>query len=175
MAFAGISDLRILHLVHTGLMTMPPLDPVRSTLKELYLDFNNISFVPGGYFSGFKTLQILSIRHNILRLFPVITQLQLTISKLLLTNNILQSIPYGFNGTFIQNWHHSTWVKIALGRLIWTCWPPFLRWKHWICKIIELCSSPQVTRNIVSGTVRMGKWQSAFCISMETQFTVVAK
>ena len=99
MAFAGISTLRILHLVRTGLLTMPPLDPVRSTLKELYLDFNNISFVPRGYFSGFKTFHILSIRYNILRLFSDITQLQLTISKLLLRNNILQSIPDGFNGT----------------------------------------------------------------------------
>ena len=81
-------------------MTMPPLDPVRSTLKELCLDFNNISFVPGGYFSGFKTLHILAIRHNILRLFPDITQIQFTISKLFLSNNILQSISDGFDGTF---------------------------------------------------------------------------
>ena len=99
MAFAGISTLRILHLRHTGMMDMPPLDPVGSTLEELNLDFNNISFVPRGYFSGFEALRILSIKYDILSLFPDITQLQFTITSLILDRNIIQSIPDGFNGT----------------------------------------------------------------------------
>ena len=114
MAFAGISTLRILHLRHTGMMDMPPLDPVGSTLEELNLDFNNISFVPRGYFSGFGALRILSIKYNILSLFPDITQLQFTITRLSLSRNIIQSIPDGFNGTIYPK---LTAMRLAANRI----------------------------------------------------------
>ena len=57
MAFAGIHDLRTLSLFQTELISMPPLNPIKSTLKILNLNSNHISFVPSGYFQGFKQLQ----------------------------------------------------------------------------------------------------------------------
>ena len=92
MAFAGIHDLRTLTLFHTELIYMPPLNPIKSTLKTLNLNYNHISFVPSGYFQGFKQLQKLYFTKNAFRLVPDIMALHDTISILIFTRNNIDSI-----------------------------------------------------------------------------------
>ena len=87
MAFAGIHDLRTLSLFQTELISMPPLNPIKSTLKTLNLNSNHISFVPSGYFQGFKQLKNLYFSKNAFRLVPDIMALHDTISILIFTMN----------------------------------------------------------------------------------------
>ena len=92
MAFAGIHDLRTLTLFHTELIYMPPLNPIKSTLKILNLNSNRISFVPSGYFQGFKQLQKLFFTENTFRVVPDISALHNTIVVLILSMNSIHSI-----------------------------------------------------------------------------------
>ena len=92
MAFAGMHNLRTLVLDDTGLIKMPLLNPIKSTLKSLYIHSNHISFVPSSYFQGFKQLQTLSFIKNAFRLVPDIVALHNTIVFLYLSLNDIHSI-----------------------------------------------------------------------------------
>ena len=105
MAFAGISSLQSIRLMHTGLISMPPLTPVKNTLKRLRLDYNNISRVPHGYFLGFEKLHFLSMRCNKLHQVPDITPLHNIITYLDLGENNIVSISGVLNGTTYRQLH----------------------------------------------------------------------
>ena len=92
--------------MYTGLMSMPPLTPVKNTLKKLKLDYNDISRVPQGYFLGFKKLQKLSMCCNILRQVPDITPLHNTIGYLSLGGNKIMSLSGALNGTTYRQLHY---------------------------------------------------------------------
>ena len=87
--------LRTLHIVRAGLMSMPPLTPVKNTLEDIVLTYNNISGVPSDYFSGFKKLKCLTMTGNSLCLIPNISPLYNTIINLQLENNKIYSISGG--------------------------------------------------------------------------------
>ena len=99
MAFAGIHTLQRMSLIDTGLSSMPPLTPVKNTLRNLCLDHNNISYVPPGYFLGFNKLGTLSMNSNLLLEVPDVYPLLNTITKLFLNTNHVLSISGGLNGT----------------------------------------------------------------------------
>ena len=99
LAFAGLSTLSTLYLGRTGLMMVPPLGPVKNTLEELHLFYNNISSIPWGYFVGFKKLAVLSLGHNSLYEIPDISPLRSTITKLDFEFNKVNSISFGLNWT----------------------------------------------------------------------------
>ena len=84
---------------HTGLNTMPPLDPVKKSLETLYLDYNNISVVPSVYFEGFECLVEVYLQFNYLHTFPDVTPLSRTLITLQLSHNKVQSIPHKFYTT----------------------------------------------------------------------------
>ena len=92
MVFAGLNFLRTIHLTKTGLISMPPVIPVKSTLEELVLTDNNISVVPRGYFVGFKTLKRLIMIGNSLSLIPDISPVLNTIIDLQLSQNDINFI-----------------------------------------------------------------------------------
>ena len=99
LAFSGIPSLRFLLLFYAGLMTVPPLNPVKCTLKELDLSYNNISSIPRGYFVGFKNLALLSMRYNLLHEIPDIAPLRNTIIEIQLYFNQIISISGALNRT----------------------------------------------------------------------------
>ena len=99
MTFAGVLYLRTLRLWHLGLKSMPPITPVKSTLEELFLDYNNISTVPSDYFFGFKKLEILLMQGNTLYSVPNVLPLRPTIINLQLGVNNIHSITGALNGT----------------------------------------------------------------------------
>ena len=80
-------------------MSMPPLNPIKNSLKKLVLDYNNISRVPHGYFLGFKKLRMLCMCCNILQQVPDITPLHNTINYLCLGENNIMSISGVLNET----------------------------------------------------------------------------
>ena len=99
MAFAGISNLCWLSLIHTGLMSMPPLTPVKNSLARLVLHSNNISRVPHDYFLHFKKLYLLDLSSNILHQVPDITPLHNIITFLRINENNIMSISGWLNAT----------------------------------------------------------------------------
>ena len=99
MAFAGFHDLRTLTLKHTGLTSMPSINPVKRNLERLVLEYNNISVVPPGYFSAFKTLKYLCMYSNRLHLVPDISALHNTMIYVHLGENNIHSISHSLNGT----------------------------------------------------------------------------
>ena len=96
--------------MYTGLMRMPPLNPVKNTLKKLKLDYNDISRVAQGYFLGFKKLQMLSMCCNILQKVPDITPLHNTITYLELGANKIKSISSALNGTM---YHQLCYISLG--------------------------------------------------------------
>ena len=92
MAFDGIYALRYLSIVRTGLGTMPPLSPVKSTLQTLGLAYNIISQVPQDFFNDFVCLNTLDMRGNILHQIPNVTPLQFSLTSLYLNQNSIDTI-----------------------------------------------------------------------------------
>ena len=99
MAFAGIHDLHRLYLFYTELISMPPLNPIKRTLKILYLNSNHISFVPSSYFQGFKQLQKLNFAKNAFCVVPDVAALHNTIVILFFSMNNIHSINGWLNKT----------------------------------------------------------------------------
>ena len=92
MTFNGIYELRVLSLVQTGLVTMPPLSPVKNTLRELYVVDNSISQVPQNYFNDFASLNTVSLAINVLHQIPNFTPLQFSLTNLQLSLNNIDTI-----------------------------------------------------------------------------------
>ena len=90
--FSGIYELRVLRLAKNGLENMPPLSPVKSTLRELYLEYNRISQVPQDYFNDFPCLNTVSLGLNVLHQIPNFTPLQFSLTKIHLAMNIIDTI-----------------------------------------------------------------------------------
>ena len=98
MAFVGIHCLLTLRLEETSLRTMPPLAPLKSTLEQLLLFYNNISFVPRNNFLGFRKLHTLNMRGNNLCVIPDITPLRHILIHIQLNGNKLRTISSGLIG-----------------------------------------------------------------------------
>ena len=95
MAFAGLHFVRSMSIIYAGLISMPPVDPIKSTLEHLDLQNNNISIVPTCYFSGFKEFKTLIMNDNSLCLIPDISPLHNTLSNLQLSRNNIKYISGG--------------------------------------------------------------------------------
>ena len=99
LAFVGLTTLCNLNLMHAGLLMVPPLSLVKSTLEELHLVHNNISSVPRDYFVGFEKLAVLSLRNNLLYEIPEISSLWSTITNINFDSNRVNYISLGLNWT----------------------------------------------------------------------------
>ena len=112
--------------MNAGLMSVPPVTPVKSTLEELVLINNNISTVPPRYFSSFKKLKHLSMRSNSLCLIPDISPLHNTIINLDLGRNNIASISGGVIKTVYPLLKFLTLEKNALNKFdsnVMSFWP----------------------------------------------------
>ena len=130
MAFAEIRNLRLLSLVNTWLMTMPPLKPVQSTLYKLSLTRNNISSVPKGYLFGFKKLSVLCLSRNAFKEIPDITALKNSLTNIFLEFNQINSIAGWLNETTypqLTDIHLSNNVITTFNPEVLLFWPALLR------------------------------------------------
>ncbi|XP_015208177.1 lumican [Lepisosteus oculatus] len=92
-AFKGVKSLAYLDLSHNKIKRLPMDLP--SSLEMFYIDHNNVTSIPSGYFQKFPKLQYLRISHNQL-VDSGIPQNVFNISSLIeldLSFNKLQSVP----------------------------------------------------------------------------------
>ena len=92
MTFNGIYELRVLSIAKAGLVTMPPLSPVKSTLRELYVVDNRVSQVSQDYFKDFACLNTVYLTINVLHQIPNFTPLQFSLTELQLSLNNIDTI-----------------------------------------------------------------------------------
>ena len=92
-AFCGLSSLTIITLKHCEIREMPPLNPVKHTLKAMRLLQNQITSIPHGYFFGFPKLHTLDMSSNFLRSVSQIYSLSATVRYLIFGSNRLEDFP----------------------------------------------------------------------------------
>ena len=98
-AFYGPIDLRYLRMTHCQILQMPPLNPVKRTLRSIVLANNKITTIPMLYFYGFGRLNYLDLSHNSLTSISQLYALSATLETLFLDTNRLKNFPATFNNT----------------------------------------------------------------------------
>ena len=91
-AFHGLHSLADLELQHCSLKEMPPLDPVKSTLKHLNLRSNLLRKIEQDFFHGFVQLTSLDFARNHLSSLPDLSPVAQTLSNFKAPYNEIISI-----------------------------------------------------------------------------------
>ena len=100
-AFRGLRSLKTLVLISCAIKHMPPLDPVKHTLKKLHLGHNDLLFIEPSYFSGFPCLKTLNLNFNHLPVVPDIKHLAGTLRRFDIMKNPVSSLkPFLWNITY---------------------------------------------------------------------------
>ena len=90
--FCGLEELEILDLQYNKLSKVPELTPLKLTLSELFLSYNQLSRFPDDYFQGFVKLQHLHISYNHMQAVPSLGWLAPTLKTLHSGKNNITSI-----------------------------------------------------------------------------------
>ena len=128
-AFVGLHSLIILDLTYCGLDTMPPLNPIKSTLQTLHLGQNNLFNISADYFHGFINLKYITLYDNNFSLVPNIIPCAATIQYLYMGTNAVQTFePFLTNTTFtaVLRLRLSDNRIRYLSRDMIRCWPNLL-------------------------------------------------
>ena len=100
-AFFGLRQLTALKLTQCSLQEMPPLDPVKDTLKELRLNINNLATIHPAYFHGFTRLTKLDLSENELCTFPELSPVSQSLMLVRVWWNRISSLGlFATNSTF---------------------------------------------------------------------------
>ena len=91
-AFCGLKHLERLYLHGNKLSIAPPMDPVKTTLRQLSLDRNVISQIPNNYFQTFSQLHAIRIARNNLSYFPNLHCLEKFIKAIHVKSNRIESL-----------------------------------------------------------------------------------
>ena len=105
-AFIGLHRLTRLHLYKCGLTEMPPLSPVKDSLKTLWLQGNLISAVDNNYFNGFGNIYLLDLSRNCLNVYPNVSFPAKQLQSLWLSGNKIRSLKPFLTSTIFAQFMH---------------------------------------------------------------------
>ena len=91
-AFRGLSDLQTLFMTMCQLSAPPPIAPIRRTLRHLYLGSNNMTYIPGEYFTGCPVLHTVGLSNNQFAAVPDVRILNTTLTNFILRNNLITHV-----------------------------------------------------------------------------------
>ena len=119
-AFKGLKILYILDISNNELTSVPPLEDVKSTLRDLHLSMNYIKHIKDSYFDQCVNIKLIELGFNQLTQFPNIQNIAKTIAFFVVGDNNISDANF-IHGNYFPRLES---LNLAFNQIREFCPPP---------------------------------------------------